>query len=62
MDKRLILGITVMAGFCLGISCAQERHSVVDRLVSLLGSGIGIMLLLTIPLLAVANFNTKDWC
>jgi hydrogenase/urease accessory protein HupE len=57
----LLLLIATFTGFCLGIDSAQETLYGMEKLVSLLGSGVGILLLLTIPLVLVDNLKKNKW-
>jgi hydrogenase/urease accessory protein HupE len=61
IDNYIVLFGVSFAGFCLGIDSAQEALSGVDRMVSLLGSGVGVLLLLGLSLLLVDNLKKKDW-
>jgi hydrogenase/urease accessory protein HupE len=61
IDNYVILFIVLITGFCLGIDSAQETESGMDRLVALLGSGVGVLLLLGFSVLLVDNLNMKNW-
>jgi hydrogenase/urease accessory protein HupE len=61
IDNYVVLIVVSSTGFCLGIDSAQETLSGMDRLVSLLGSGVGVLLLLGISLLLVDNLKKKNW-
>lgn len=60
--KSLILTFATLAGLTLGMDSAQQTLSGLDRLIALIGSAVGIMLLIAGPLLVVDNINkNKPW-
>jgi hydrogenase/urease accessory protein HupE len=61
MGNYWILVIVALAGFCLGVDSAQEAFSGKGRLVSLLGSGLGICLLLVSPMVFADYMSKKTW-
>jgi urease accessory protein len=61
IGKYWITIIAAVAGFTLGVDSAQESLSGWEEIVSLLGSGVGILLLLGSPMVIVDTFNEKAW-
>jgi hydrogenase/urease accessory protein HupE len=53
--------IALLAGFLLGIDSAQEALSGKDKLVTLLGSGVAIYLLVLYLMALADHFNEKAW-
>jgi len=53
--------VGALTGFALGMDSAQETLAGKDRLVSLVGSGIGIYLLLLYPMGLADHFKRKPW-
>lgn len=53
--------IAALAGLLLGMDSAQDALSGNEKLVSLLGSGLGLYLLFLYPMAAADLFNKKPW-
>jgi hydrogenase/urease accessory protein HupE len=54
-------GICLLSGLSLGLDSAQQSLSGVDKLLSLLGSGVGILLLALYLMAFVDYMNKKPW-
>ncbi len=61
LNRFLCALIAALAGLLLGMDSAQETLSGKERFFSLLGSGLGLYLLLFYPMAAADIFNKRPW-
>jgi urease accessory protein len=61
IGKYWFLIIAAIAGFTIGADSAQETLTGIDKLLSLLGSGLGVLVLLGAPMMIVDSLNKETW-